>query len=178
MWTVKKVGHYDRPMLPVFLVRSDSDINNMAEGDIAWHSLIQISMHVIKSNPGNILGFNNLKLKRKKKSMESWNVVFNLLRQKRIQSNSSPLDELGEGAYESGWWCQVKCEHRAGHTGIHGNPESGNHHQAPSHSVEILTNLYTYHGQPRGREGEERTATKMYNYELKIARLPEQVRVM
>ena len=44
-------------MLPVFLVRSDSDINNMAEGDIAWHSRNQISMHVIKSNPGNILGF-------------------------------------------------------------------------------------------------------------------------
>mgnify|MGYP006973398549 CR=1 FL=1 len=82
----------------------------MAEGDIAWHSLIQISMLVVKSNPGNILGFNNLKLKRKKKSMESWNVVFNLLQQKRIQLNASPIDELGEGAYESGWWCQVKCK--------------------------------------------------------------------
>ena len=47
--------------------------------------------------------------------------------------NSSPIDELGEGAYESGWWCQAKCECRAGHAGIHGNPESGNHHQALSH---------------------------------------------
>ena len=65
-WTL-----YDQPILPVFVVRSDSDINNMAEVDIAWHSLIQISMHVMKSNPGNIRGFNNLKLKRKKKSMES-----------------------------------------------------------------------------------------------------------
>ena len=24
--------------------------------------------------------------------------------------NSSPMDELGEGVYESGWWCQVKYE--------------------------------------------------------------------
>ena len=68
-------------------------------------------------------------------------MVFNLLQQKRIQLNSSPIDELGEGTHESGWWCQVKCEHRAGHAGIDGNPESGNHHQALSHSVEILTNL-------------------------------------
>ena len=29
--------------------------------------------------------------------------------------NSSPIDELGEGAYESGWWCQVKCNRQAGH---------------------------------------------------------------
>ena len=42
--------------------------------------------------------------------------------------NSSTIDELGEGAYESGWWCQAKCEPRAGYTGIHSN-----HHQAPSH---------------------------------------------
>ena len=47
--------------------------------------------------------------------------------------NSSPIDELGEGAYEGGWWSQAKCEHRARHAGIQGNPESGNHHQAPSH---------------------------------------------
>ena len=39
--------------------------------------------------------------------------------------NSSPIDELGEGAYERAWWCQVKCERQAGYTGIHGNPESG-----------------------------------------------------
>ena len=43
------------------------------------------------------------------------------------------IDELGGGAYESGWWCQAKCEPRAGGAGIHGNPESGNHHQALSH---------------------------------------------
>ena len=36
-------------------------------------------------------------------------------------------------AYESGWWCQAKYEHQAGHAGIHDNPESGNHHQAPSY---------------------------------------------
>ena len=105
-------------------------------------------------------------------------MVFNLLQQERIQLNSSPIDELGEGTHESGWWCQVKGEHRAGHAGIHGNPESGNHHQAPSHSVEILANLYTYHGQPRGREGKGQTAAHMYNYELKIAQLPEQARII
>ena len=37
-------------------------------------------------------------------------------------------------------------------------------------SVEILTNLYTYHGQPRGREGEGQTAALMHKYELEIAR--------
>ena len=36
-------------------------------------------------------------------------------------------------------------------------------------SVEILTNLYTYHSQPRGREGECETAAQMHNLELKIA---------
>ena len=36
-------------------------------------------------------------------------------------------------------------------------------------SVEILTNLYTYHGQPRGREGEGQTAALMHKYELEIA---------
>ena len=45
-------------------------------------------------------------------------------------------------------------------------------------SVEILTNLYTYHGQPRGREGEGQTALQMHKYELKIARLPERVHVI
>ena len=39
-------------------------------------------------------------------------------------------------------------------------------------SVEILTNLYTYHGQPRGREGEGQTAAQMHKYELEIAQLP------
>ena len=51
----------------------------------------------------------------------------------KFKLNSSPIDELGEGAYESGWWCQAKCEPQAGCAGIHGNPESGNHHHAPSH---------------------------------------------
>ena len=37
-------------------------------------------------------------------------------------------------------------------------------------SVEILTNLYTYHGQPRGREEEGQTAALMHKYELEIAR--------
>ena len=41
-------------------------------------------------------------------------------------------DELGEGAYESGWQCQEKSEPSAGHSGIHGNPQNGNCHQAVS----------------------------------------------
>ena len=45
-------------------------------------------------------------------------------------------------------------------------------------SVEILTNLYTYHGQPRAREGERQTAAQMHNYELENARPPERVRVI
>lgn len=43
-----------------------------------------------------------------------------------ISLNLLPTDELREGAYESGWWRQAKCEPRAGCAGIHGNPESGN----------------------------------------------------
>ena len=95
--------------------------------------------------------------------------------------NSSPIDELGEGAYEGGWWCQAKCEHRAGHAGIHCNPESGNHPPGTVtliNSVEILTNLYTYHGQPRGREGKGQTAAQMLKYELEIAWLPERVHII
>ena len=36
-------------------------------------------------------------------------------------------------------------------------------------SVEILTSLYTYHDQPRGRESKGQTAAIMHKYELKIA---------
>ena len=39
-------------------------------------------------------------------------------------------------------------------------------------AVEILTNLYTYYGHPRGREGEGQTAAQMHNLEVKIARPP------
>ena len=46
--------------------------------------------------------------------------------------NSSPMGELGKGAYESGWWCQAKWKLRAGRAGIRGHPESGSHHQAAS----------------------------------------------
>ena len=28
----------------------------------------------------------------------------------KLTLNSSPIDELGEGAYESGWWCQASME--------------------------------------------------------------------
>ena len=36
--------------------------------------------------------------------------------------NSSPTDELRGGAYESGWWCQVKLEPQLGCEGTHGDP--------------------------------------------------------
>ena len=47
--------------------------------------------------------------------------------------NSSPIDELGEGAHESKWWCYAKCKPQAGCADIDRNPESRNHHQATSH---------------------------------------------
>ena len=47
--------------------------------------------------------------------------------------NSSPIDELGEGADEYGWWCQVKCESQAWSAGINGNSKSNKHHQAQPH---------------------------------------------
>lgn len=52
---------------------------------------------------------------------------------KVLALNSLPIDELGKSVHESGWWCQAKCAPRAGRSGIHGNPERGNHHQAPAH---------------------------------------------
>ena len=46
----------------------------------------------------------------------------------------SPIDDLGECAYESRWWwCQAKCEPQAGSAGIHGNPKSSYHRQVLSH---------------------------------------------
>ena len=67
-----------------------------------------------------------------------------------LSLNSSPIDELGEGVYESGWWCQVKCEPQAGHTGIHSNPEKN--------SEEILTKA-----SQEGRKGEGQNAAQMHN---------------
>ena len=66
--------------------------------------------------------------------------------------SSLPIDELGEGAYESGWWCQAKCEPWAGCAGIDCNPESRNHHQAPSHWETAVTKTWndptTIHNDP------------------------------
>ena len=88
---------------------------------------------------------------------------------KVLALNSLPIDELGKGVHESGWWCQAKYEPRAGRSGIHGNQ-----HQAPAHwalrnSVEVLTSFYTHQGQTRG---EGQTAAQMHDLELKIERAP------
>ena len=96
-------------------------------------------------------------------------------------SNSSPIHKLGEGAYESRWWCQAKCEHRAGHAGIHGNPESGNHHQAPSHRETpwrylptcILTTASQDGGNGMGKLPHKCTITssKMHDFQSEYASL-------
>ena len=65
-----------------------------------------------------------------------------------MQLNSSQIDELGDGAYHSGWRFQGEQqasshEPRAEHAGIHGNSASGNHPPDTvtlTKSVEILTN--------------------------------------
>ena len=55
--------------------------------------------------------------------------------------DSSPIDELGEGALG-----QVEPSvMQAKRAGIHGNPESGNHwHSHTDKSVKILSNPHTY----------------------------------
>ena len=65
-----------------------------------------------------------------------------------LHLNSSPIDELGDGACQSGRWFwgkQRALSHKpwAGHTGIHGNSASGNHlpgRVTLTKSVEILAN--------------------------------------
>ena len=65
-----------------------------------------------------------------------------------MQLNSSQIDELGDGAYHSGWRFQgeqraSRHEPRAEHVGMHGNSASGNHPPDTvtlTKSVEILTN--------------------------------------
>ena len=58
---------------------------------------------------------------------------------------------------------------------VHRYPQQPRERQPPPgtvtlrNSVEIRTNLYTYHSQPRGREGECDTAVQMRNLELEIA---------
>ena len=97
------------------------------------------------------------------------------LRVIKKQLNSSPIDELREGAYEG----EMRAWSRACRY-----PRQPREQQPPPgtvtliNSVETLTNLYTYHGQPRGREGEGQTAAQMHKYELEIARPPERVRVI
>ena len=92
--------------------------------------------------------------------------------------NSLPIDELGEVAYESRWWCQVKCERRAGHAGIHGDSESGNHHQVPSHRETrwryLPTSILTMASQERGK-GRGKLPHKCTIWSSKLHNLPERV---
>ena len=97
------------------------------------------------------------------------------LRVIKKQLNSSPIDELREGAYEG--------EMRAWSRACRYPPQPRERQPPPGsvtlrHSVEILTNLYTYHGQPRGREGKGENAAQMHNLVLEMHELPEQVHVI
>ena len=79
---------------------------------------------------------------------------------------------------------KAKCEHGAGHAGIHRDPESGNHHLAPSHwdtqwrhlPTCVLTTASQEGG--KGREGKGETAAQMHNLVLEMHELPEQVHVI
>ena len=71
----------------------------------------------------------------------------------------------GNGSIEQGTQVSM-ATHRVSTTTRHRN------------SAEIVTNLYTYHGQPRGMEGEGQIAEQMHNYELENAPLRERVRVI
>ena len=68
---------------------------------------------------------------------------------------SSPIDELGGGAYKRRWR-QAKYEQLAERVSIHGNPESGNHPGTITmiESVEILTTLILNMTIRREGEGE------------------------
>ena len=76
--------------------------------------------------------------------------------------NSSPIDELGHGACQSGWWFRseqraLSHEPWAGHTGIHGNSASDS--KPPTrlcHTDPVSGNTYqsyTYQIHQWGREG-------------------------
>ena len=90
-----------------------------------------------------------------------------------FQLTSLPIDELGEGTYESGWWCQAKCDPQAG---CHGN-----HHQALSHRKTqwryLLTSILTKASQERGK-GRGKLLHKCTTESSKLHKLPEQVRVI
>ena len=44
------------------------------------------------------------------KPISLFTIIFLLILSICLVLNSSPIDELGEGAYESRWWCQAKWE--------------------------------------------------------------------
>ena len=84
--------------------------------------------------------------------------------QDQWELNSSPIDELGDGACQSGRWFQGEQQalsHKpwAGHTGIHGNSASGNHPPGTvtlTRSVEILNNPILTKSTNEGGEGREK----------------------
>ena len=94
------------------------------------------------------------------KSRQSWAI---------LPLNSSPIDELGDGACQSGRWFWVEQralshEPWAGHTGIHGNSASGNHPPGTvtlTQSVEILANPILTQIHQWGREGKGEKAKQL-----------------
>ena len=81
--------------------------------------------------------------------------------------NSSPIDELGDGACQSGWRFrgeQQALSHKplAAHTGLHGNSESGHHPPGTvtlTKSVEILTNPILTKSTNEGGTGRGKSGT-------------------
>ena len=103
----------------------------------------------------------------------------------QFKFNSSPIDELGDGACQSGRWFwgeQRALSHEpwAGHTGIHGNSASGNHPPGTvtlTQSVEILTNPILTQIHQWGREGKgEKSETTERNAAWNKQHLTEQKR--
>ena len=84
-------------------------------------------------------------------------------------SLNSLTDEIGEGAYESGRWCQASLDQGVLVSTATLRVATSNMHR---HTEKLSgdTNLYTRQGQPRGRKGERQTAAQMHDLELEIVR--------
>ena len=83
-------------------------------------------------------------------------------------SLKSLTDEIGEGAYESGRWCQASLDQGVLVSTATLRVKPATCTVTLRNSVEILTNLYTHQGQPRGRKGERQTAAQMHDLEQRV----------
>ena len=96
--------------------------------------------------------------------------------------NSSPIDELGEGAHESRWWCHVKYKPQPGCADIDRNPESTNHHQATSHRETQWRYLQTTilaNANKEGEKGEGQPGTQRQDLSSKLLHnFPEHVHII